>query len=142
MKKEVDKTGNHPPPKNPPSSRLIFNSDFIKKWCAEGNVRTEAMAAANAKWKVMSEEQKAPYEEKARLALEVVGRQKEELKKLGYYMLEDGTKSTDPQNASLFKIKKKKAIKVDQTQVDHEASEEEEKKETKKPVKNKKVTEA
>ena len=141
-KEEVDKTGDHPLPKNPPSSWAYFNSEFLKKWVAEGGVRTEAMAASSIEWKDMSEEQKAPYEEKARLAKEIVARQKEELKKLGYYMLEDGTKTTDPQNASLLKIKKKKTVKNDHAEVNVTSSEEEEKKGAKKPVKHKTVAEA
>ena len=44
--KEVDKTGDHPPPKRPPSAWGYFNSEFTKKWNKEGNIRTEAFAAA------------------------------------------------------------------------------------------------
>lgn len=35
-------------------------------------------------------------------------RQVEELKKWGYYKLKDGSKSIDPQNAALLKVKQKK----------------------------------
>ena len=47
---------------------------------------------------------KMAEEEKERVA-----RQKEELKKKGYFTLEDGTKTSDPINANLFKTKKKKS---------------------------------
>jgi len=44
----------------------------------------------------MSEEEKAPFEEKARSSKEIVEGYKAEIKKHGYYLLEDGSKSTDP----------------------------------------------
>ena len=44
--KEIDKTGDHPPPKRPPSAWTYFNADFAKKWNEEGKLRTEAFAAA------------------------------------------------------------------------------------------------
>ena len=57
-------------------------------------------------------------------------------------MLEDGSETTDPQNASLLKIKKKKGAKDDHAEVNVTSSEEEEKKEAEKPKKHKTVTEA
>ena len=40
---------------------------------------------------------------------ERVQKQTNDLAKLGYYKLEDGSKSTDPENASLLKVKKKRS---------------------------------
>ena len=55
----------------------------------------------------MTEKQKSPYEKKAQKDKEREDKQARELHKLGYYTLEDGTKSTDPENAKLLKVKKK-----------------------------------
>ena len=57
----------------------------------------------------MTEEQKAPYAKKAALDKEREHKQAAELAKHGYYTLEDGSKSTDPENAKLLKIKKKRS---------------------------------
>ena len=55
----------------------------------------------------MDEEEKAPYEELATEDQKRFDRQTAELKSKGYFKLEDGTKSTDPANAALFKQKGK-----------------------------------
>ena len=54
--KEVDKTGDHPLPKRPPSSWSYFNQEFNKKWVAEGKKPTEAFKGASIEWKPMTEE--------------------------------------------------------------------------------------
>ena len=55
----------------------------------------------------MSEEQKQPYNDQSEQAKQLVERQKAELKQKGYYTLENGTKSTDPENKHLMKVPKK-----------------------------------
>lgn len=55
----------------------------------------------------MTDKQKVPYEKKATKDKDREHKQIVELTKLGYYTLEDGTKSTDPENAKLLKVKKK-----------------------------------
>ena len=60
-KKPVDKTGDHPLPKRAGSAWLYFNTSFSKKFVEDGGVRTEAFRAASEKWKVMSEEEKQPF---------------------------------------------------------------------------------
>ena len=56
----------------------------------------------------MSEEEKAPYTDRSNLSKARVDKQRKELKAKGYYTLEDGSKSTDPENLHLLKLKKKK----------------------------------
>ena len=62
-------------------------------------------------------------------------KQTAELKKKGFYTLEDGSKSTDPQNAHLLKIKKKRTKKTQDTSEDAEEQDEEESKPKAKPAK-------
>ena len=57
----------------------------------------------------MSDAEKQPFLTKAEESKELYEKQKVELKKKGYYTLENGTKSTDPENAHLFKVKKSKS---------------------------------
>ena len=59
----------------------------------------------------MSEAERAPYVEMSEQAKAKVDEQKKELKEKGYYTLEDGSKSTDPQNSHLLKVKGKKRNK-------------------------------
>ena len=79
-------------------------------------MRKEAFTLAAADWKVASEETKAPYIEKAEKDKQRFERQKQELKKKGYYMFDDGTKSIDPENKALVQIKQKRKM-VDQRQL-------------------------
>ena len=52
--------------------------------------------------------EKAPYEKKAADAKDLYEKQKTQLAAKGYYMLKDGSKSTDDKNADLLKVKKAK----------------------------------
>ena len=131
--KATDKTADHPLPKRACSSWLYFNMDFTKKFVDEGGKRTEAFKAAGTKWKEMNDEDKQPFEAKSKSAAERVEAQTEELKKKGYYTLEDGSKSTDPANAALLKIKKKRVEKKTEA-----ISEERESKSEAPPIKAKK----
>ena len=92
----VDKTGEHPPPKRPAAAWLYFNTEFVKEFVAAGGERKLAFTASSAKWGTMSEAERAPYNAKADAAKAVVEAQKTELKRKGFYTLEDGSKSTDP----------------------------------------------
>ena len=56
----------------------------------------------------MSDAEKKPYNDKADASKALVEKQKAELAKKGYYTLSDGSKSTDPQNSDLLKVKKAK----------------------------------
>ena len=57
----------------------------------------------------MSDAEKQPWFELANDAKERVEKQKLELAAKGYYTLENGTKSTDPENADLLKVKARKS---------------------------------
>ena len=120
---QPDRTGTHPPPKRPPSAWLYFNTDTVKELVESGVARTDAFRQAGARWASMSAEEKRPYEDKAGAAKAVAEKQTAELKKKGYYTLEDGSKSTDPQNAHLLKIKKKRSKKVQGATEDEEENE-------------------
>jgi len=56
----------------------------------------------------MSDEEKAVYEKMAEADKVRHEKQVAEREKKGYFILEDKSKSTDPQNAKLFKPKKEK----------------------------------
>ena len=106
--KEEEKEWQHPPPKRAMTAWTYFNSESYKKYYDQGKGK-EAFSLASEAWKACTEEQKAPYallavKDKAR-----EGKQATELAKLGYYTLPDGTKSTDPENAKLLKVKKKRS---------------------------------
>lgn len=61
---------------------------------------------AGQKWGTMTDGEKAKYikmGEKDKLRYQA---QLDEREKKGFFMLGDGTKSTDPANAKLFKVKK------------------------------------
>ena len=125
--KPTDKTGEHPLPKKTCSPWLYFNMNFTKKFVEDGGKRADAFKAAGARWKEMTEEEKQPFEAMSKRAEEMREAQIEELKKKGYYTLEDGSKSTDDANKSLFKIKKKRSQKT-------EALSEEEESKTEVPI--------
>ena len=75
---------------------MYFNTEFVKKYVKDGGDRKVAFTASSEQWKTMNEEEKAPYEAKSDAAKAIVEKQREELKKNGFYTLEDGSKSTDP----------------------------------------------
>ena len=76
----------------------------------------------------MSDAEKQPFITKAEEAKELVERQKVELKKKGYYTLENGTKSTDPENSHLLKVKKSKSEAAKKKSIVEDDEEEEEEK--------------
>ena len=91
----------------------------------------------------MDEAARAPYVKLAEADKARSLRQKEEIKTLGYYTLENGTKSTDPENHHLLKVKKKRAKrtkKTEETDGDGAESDREESKESaeEKPAKQRK----
>lgn len=68
----------------------------------------DAFKQAGAKWGTMSEKEKAPFEKMASEDKIRHEKQLAEREKKGYFTLADKTKSTDPENAKLFKKKKSK----------------------------------
>lgn len=87
-------TGNHPPPKKASTSWIFFNIKVSAKFRAEGKIK-EAFTLSSEAWQKSTEEQKAPYLKMANEDQKRVVRQTDELKKRGYYTLNDGSKSTD-----------------------------------------------
>jgi len=109
-KPAVDKTGDHPKPKKGNTAYTYFNTEKGKEFRAAGSGK-ETFTLVGAAWGKCTEEDKVPYQKLEAADKKRHDHQVEELKKHGYYKLEDGSKSTDPQNAALFKIKKKKVVK-------------------------------
>ena len=101
-KDENDKTGDHPPPKKPLAAYAFFNQERSKVYYAEGKSK-EVFGLVSADWQKMETKDKQKYFKMNETDKERFQKQVAELKKHGYYTLEDGSKSTDPQNADLFK---------------------------------------
>ena len=119
---EVDNTGDHPIPKDGSSPWIYFNVAFNKKWVADGKDRAEGFTASGAAWGKMSDEDKKPYVEQSDAAKEVSQSRIAELKKKGYYTMEDGSKSTDEKNvddvaAQCKKPKKPKKERLDMREI-------------------------
>ena len=89
---------------------MFFNSIFVKKAREEDSElkNSDAFKLAGQKWKEMTADQKAPYEKMAEEDKVRYEKQLAEREKKGFFFLGDKTKSTDPQNAKLFKPKKSK----------------------------------
>lgn len=99
-----------PEPKRPSSSYMFFNTSFVKKAREQDPElkNSDAFKLAGQKWKEMSDEEKAVYEKMADADKVRHEKQVAEREKKGFFLLEDKSKSTDPQNAKLFKPKKAK----------------------------------
>ena len=106
--KEEEKEWQHPPPKRAMTPWTFFAGEKMKEYSAQGKSK-EAFALASEAWKACTDEQKSPYEKLAATDKAREAKQAAELAKLGYYLLEDGSKSTDPENAKLLKVKKKRS---------------------------------
>lgn len=66
---------------------------FCKEFDGAGG--KELLAKAAAKWKTLSDDDKLQYEKMHEEDVERQVRQTEQLLKLGYFTMEDGSKSTD-----------------------------------------------
>ena len=64
-KAEVDKTGDHPPPKRAATPWSIYNTEYLKKLVEEGMKVTEIFKINSENFKKLSEEQLKPYQEAA-----------------------------------------------------------------------------
>ena len=107
---EVDKTGDHLAPKPPTSAWTYFNNDKVKQYAAEGR-RKEAYELSKEAWQAAKDKVKEPYHKMADKDKQRYDKQVAELKRKGYYTLEDGTKSTDKENSNLLKSKTKSTPK-------------------------------
>jgi hypothetical protein len=99
-----------PSPKKASSAYMFFNTEYAGKVRKEnpGLSMGDAFKQAGAKWGTMSEKEKAPFEKMASEDKIRHEKQLAEREKKGYFTLADKTKSTDPENAKLFKKKKSK----------------------------------
>ena len=107
---ENDKTGDHPPPKRALGAYAFFNKERSKVYYAEGKGK-EVFGLVSEDWQKMEQKDKQKYIKMNEADKKRFEKQAAELKKLGYYKLEDGSKSTDPQNAELLKVKVKRTKK-------------------------------
>lgn len=89
------------------------------------------MGVAAKAWGELSAEQQKPYIKMADEDLLLYNKRMDQRAKLGYFKFDDGSKSTDPQNAKL--VKKPKSEKKSK-RIEKEESEEEEKVETVQPA--------
>ena len=80
------------------------------------------MKTCGPAWAKLTEEEKQPYAEKAELSKQQFEKHMAEREKKGFFLFEDGTKSTDPVNKN--RVAKGKAPKKSD---DDESDEEEEK---------------
>lgn len=67
------------------------------------------MQLAGTSWGNMSEKEKAPWTKVAENDKLRYQKQVEMLSSKGFFMLKDGTKSNDPANAHLIKVKREKS---------------------------------
>ena len=102
-----------PKPKGVTSAYIFFNTEYCKKLreTDKDSKQSALMALAGLKWNSMSEKEKEPYEAMKLKDQKRREKQQAEREKKGFFILEDGSKSTDPANAKLFKEKKQKDAK-------------------------------
>lgn len=89
-------------PKRANSAWLYFNTENTAKLRAEGKGK-EAFTINGQAWANMSEKEKAPYEKQAVEDKQRFDAQTAAMASKGYFLLDDGSKSTDPENAKLAK---------------------------------------
>jgi len=82
-------------PTRPLSSYIYFSSERTKQIKATGKSQIEAMKQCGAEWNTLTEEQKAPYNAKNKADELRYQAQKKELEEKGYFIMQDGSKSTD-----------------------------------------------
>jgi hypothetical protein len=97
-----------PMPKQAKSAYMYFNMEFnLQERKRNPNCSsTEAFKLAGQKWGSMSDEEKAPFAKQAENDKVRYERQLAEREKKGFFILDDKSKSTDPDNAKLFKSKR------------------------------------
>ena len=83
-------------PKKPTSAWIYFNTATVAKLKIEKKLdQKEAFAKSAEIWKTLSNEDKKPHQEKSKADEERYKRQLKELEDNGFFLTEDGTKSTD-----------------------------------------------
>ena len=113
VKKVVEKAPEQnkgPLPKRAMLAYTLFNTEFVQG-ARKSNPdlkTTEAFKQAGQKWATMSDKEKEKFVKLAEADKVRHEQQMAEREKKGYFLLADKSKSTDPKNASLFKVKKSK----------------------------------
>ena len=100
-------------PKKPISSYFFFNTEYGAKLRAENPTNTSMKYIAplvKEKWDTMDEQHRKPYEDMAEKDKLRFQKEKKMLDDHGYFMLADGSKSTDPQNIPKKKRKSTKSM--------------------------------
>ena len=110
----------HPPPKRALSAWTLFLTLESAKLRKEGKAQGEAFKICGEMWGKMTDAEKEPHTKENERLKEIADDQKKELAKHGYYTLANGSKSTDPQNSELLKIKKKKTKKPKEDEKEEE----------------------
>jgi len=83
-------------PKKPTSPWIYFNNEILSKLKSEQGLDQKAAFTKSAEiWKSMSDEGKKPYLDKSKMDEERYKRQLAELEKNGFFLTDDGVKSTD-----------------------------------------------
>lgn len=109
-------------PKKAKNAYSCFADEFMKKEHDPEELKDAGglFKMAGAAWAKMSEKEKAPYEKLKEKDATRYANQLAEREKKGYFKLEDGTKSTDPDNAKLFKVKKSKKAADSDSEEEHD----------------------
>lgn len=87
-------------PKRPAGAYNIYNAEFVKKAREKDtNLKTaDAFKQAGAHWATMDEKAKKPYNDAHDEEVKLYEKRITEREKKGYFLFDDGTKSTDPKN--------------------------------------------
>lgn len=101
-----------PEPKKACSAYTFFNTEYTKKLRVDDTELkvTDCFKLAGEKWGTMSESEKAPYSKMNEADKARVEKQSAERQKKGFFLMPDGSKSTDEKNKKLFKVKKPKVV--------------------------------
>lgn len=88
-------------PQRPLNNYIYYSNDMVPKIKAEQGIpHKEAMVKAAEIWKEMSEKEKKPYNDMHYQDVERFEGQMNELKENGFFLMADGTKSTDIEASS------------------------------------------
>lgn len=91
-------------PSRPVTAYIYFSNEAVPKIKAETGCKlTEASKIAGERWNALREEQKAPYTAKNEADKKRYQQQLQELEKKGYFIMSDGSKSTELGGASAKK---------------------------------------
>lgn len=101
-------------PKRAASSYNCFSTQWMKEMKEKDESLTgkDLMTRAGEAWSKLDDKAKQPYEKMALKDKERCDKQKADLEKKGYFILDDGSKSTDEKNIPKKKAKRTKKVKA------------------------------